>query len=59
MEDHCKTLKEAESFFLKNSEGSCVCEKDGNAKECASFPEAEAFFNEEAPVEGGKEKAAE
>jgi hypothetical protein len=39
--------EEAKDFFLENSSGSVLCKKDGRELECASFPEAFAFFSAE------------
>ncbi len=41
------TTQEAMDFFLNNSSGSVTCEKDGEQKECTTFPEAKKFFGEE------------
>lgn len=39
-------LSEAKNFFLENSSGSITCVKNGKEKECNSYVEALAFFND-------------
>ena len=41
-----KNLEEAKTFFLENSHGTILCQReDGVERECRSYPEAEKFFN--------------
>ena len=40
-----ETLNEATEFFLANSKGSVICQKDGEEKECNSYLEAKAFYS--------------
>lgn len=40
-----ETLDEAKAFFLSNASGSVFCVKpDGTSRVCASYPEAQEFF---------------
>lgn len=40
------SLKEAESFFLQNSEGSVLCVRhDGAFRECECYPDAVEFYS--------------
>lgn len=41
------SIEEAESFFLHNSEGTVICIKNGEEKECETYPEAVKFFKDE------------
>lgn len=45
---HVNSLSEAMDFFLANHSGTVIClSADGlKEKECASYPEAEAFYAE-------------
>jgi hypothetical protein len=41
------SIDEAMEWFLSHSSGTVLCvRKDGQQKECSSFPEARAFFEE-------------
>ncbi len=42
------TTKQAREWFILNHSGSVICvNKAGKEKECASYPEAEAYFDED------------
>lgn len=41
-----KTINEAMEFFLQNSNGNCICQKEtGEELEVNCYPQAVEFFN--------------